>query len=201
MILLNGCGHITMNTDLDTSILEYPKSQEKTVMGHFAIEIDSCESRRDVYTDSNLLKISKKNIPEIFLGAKYEGCEYRGHTAFALFKIPIYINGGCDGNTFITLNSNEDNFLTMYVPQGLLYSAESSVARDINPQKMNIELSFTLNNTSRVTLRKMVPAHFINGEAIIGEEIEIQEGDRVEIKLSKISITQLIENQETVILK
>ena len=198
-IFLAGCSEIRFETDILVSELKNSKELKKSAT--IFIEVDSCENRHDAYKDSGTIRAVKKMMDDIFIDSKFSHCEDIKFTSMAAFNIPIYINDGYMGNTFIKINSDENGFLSIFVPQAISNNVESMVNSSFDPKSQNISFNISLINDTTETITVTSLASFINEEPSILQQLELPERNTTSISLSNVSLSDIIKNEKSVILK
>jgi len=198
-IFLAGCSEVRFETEILVSELQ--KSKELQKNAKIFIEVDSCENRRDSYKESGTIRAVKNMMDDIFVNSKFSHCEERKFTSMAVFNIPIYINDGYVGNSFIKINSDENGFLSLYVPQAISNNVESTVHSSFDPMRQNVSFNILLINDTSEVINVTSLASFINGEPSIFKELELLERDSTSITLSNVSLSSIIKNEKSVILK
>ncbi len=198
-LLFVGCSDVKIETEVKAS--DFLAGKELKSSARISIDLDSCQSRKDPYEYSAVLKYAIKTMDKIFVGAEFSHCEESDYSYNAIFNIPILINSPKKGNSYIKINSDEDGYLSLYIPSAITYNVESEISGNFNPLDPKLLANISFYNDTNEEIEVFCRSCFVDKKAMISQKLTISERDVISIDLSNISLIEALSNETGVILK
>lgn len=198
LIFLTAC-----QTDLEIALplsdLNSPEGQNLNAT--LLIGVPSCVSYEDSRQPSSALEDAMEVVPQVFTGAEYSDCFRQNFDSYAEFTLPVALSDSLDpDDSMIQIVHNEGVELGITVPSRMISEMRRVERESFGMTSFDLGMTIELINDLDSVFSRGVVSSYVDKAPVPFGTFHLAPGESLSIRLSDVSIDQLIAENLTVVL-
>ena len=192
----------------ELNVSDILKSETKIMKGDIYVEVITCHAFNDSRQPSQSVIRAKRNIPNIFLDAKYIECVNKQFKSQVHFTIPVILNKNKSvdldkqiiSGSYINIVSNKAALLGFIVPKKIRDGIDA-LKRNSFDNTVDLQVNIKVNNDTKEKFSFIILSAFIDKQPYIIESLSVNGKSSFLITLSDVTVSSALNKGFIIVLK